>query len=131
MKPKNEVDPFTDNIIRRIDPKVRDTLTPTQVKAIVAAVRNPEKIRPVDIRGIVPLYFARYFFVLLIGRDRRAVVEHKEHMRRNSASWVGGLLFGLLVLLPFVILLVLFLYLLKYFWGLDFIPDFHVWEIFY
>ena len=130
MKPRIEVDPFTDNIIRRIDPKIRDTLTTTQVTAIIAAIRNPEKIRPIDIRGIIPLYFARYFFVLLIGRDKRAVMEREEHIRRKKASWLGGILFALLVSLPFLLLLFVFLYLLKYFAGVDIVPDFHLWEIF-
>ena len=130
MKPRIEVDPFTDNIIRRIDPKIRDTLTTTQVTAIIAAIRNPEKIRPIEIRGIIPLYFARYFFVLLIGRDKRAVMEREEHMRRKKASWLGGILFALLVSLPFLLLLFVFLYLLKYFAGVDIVPDFHLWEIF-
>ena len=130
MKPRIEVDPFTDNIIRRIDPKIRDTLSTTQVTAIIAAIRNPEKIRPIDIRGIIPLYFARYFFVLLIGRDKRPVMEREEHMRRQKASWLGGILFALLVSLPFLLLLFVFLYLLKYFAGVDIVPDFHLWEIF-
>jgi len=130
MKPRIEVDPFTDNIIRRIDPKIRDTLSTTQVTAIIAAIRNPEKIRPIDIRGIIPLYFARYFFVLLIGRDKRAVMEREEHMRRQKASWLGGILFAILVSLPFLLLLFVFLYLLKYFAGVDIVPDFHLWEIF-
>ncbi len=130
MKPRIEVDPFTDNIIRRIDPKIRDTLSTTQVTAIIAAIRNPEKIRPIDIRGIIPLYFARYFFVLLIGRDKRAVMEREEHIRRKKASWLGGILFALLVSLPFLLLLFVFLYLLKYFAGVDIVPDFHLWEIF-
>ena len=130
MKPRIEVDPFTDNIIRRIDPKIRDTLSTTQVTAIIAAIRNPEKIRPIDIRGIIPLYFARYFFVLLIGRDKRAVMEREEHMRRKKASWLGVILFALLVSLPFLLLLFVFLYLLKYFAGVDIVPDFHLWEIF-
>ena len=130
MKPRIEVDPFTDNIIRRIDPKIRDTLSTTQVTAIIAAIRTPEKIRPIDIRGIIPLYFARYFFVLLIGRDKRAVMEREEHMRRKKASWLGGILFALLVSLPFLLLLFVFLYLLKYFAGVDIVPDFHLWEIF-
>ena len=130
MKPRIEVDPFTDNIIRRIDPKIRDTLTTTQVTAIIAAIRNPEKIRPIDLRGIIPLYFARYFFVLLIGRDKRAVMEREEHIRRKKASWLGGILFALLVSMPFLLLLFVFLYLLKYFAGVDIVPDFHLWEIF-
>jgi hypothetical protein len=129
MKPKAPVDPFTDNIIRRIDPKVRDTFSQTQIEAIIAAVRNPEKIRPIDLRGTFALYFARYFFVLLVGRDKRAVMEQKEHARRKQASWAGAIGFALLVSLPFLLALFLFFYLLKYFWGLDFVPDFHLWEI--
>lgn len=130
MSENKWIDPFSDNIIQRIDPKVRDSLTPAQLSAIKDAIRGPSKpIRPIDIRGIIPLYFARYFFVLLIGRDRRASVAMNEGVRRHKASWLNGLFFSLFVACPIIVILFLFVYVLKYIWGLDIIPDQHLGDI--
>lgn len=131
MSENNWIDPFSDGIIQRIDPKVRDSLTPTQLTAIKEAIRSPSKpVRPIDIRGIIPLYFARYFFVLLIGRDRRASMIRTEGMRRHQASWLNGLLISLFIACPIAVILFLFLYLLKYLGGYDIISDQHLWDFF-
>lgn len=131
MPDKNWIDPFSDGIIKRIDPKVRDSLTPTQLTAIKEAIRGPRApIKPIDIRGVIPLYFARYFFVLLIGRDRRAAVIREEGFRRIRSRWLNGLFFSFFVACPLVVIVFLFLYLLKTIWGLDIMPDQHLWDIF-
>ncbi len=131
MSENNWVDPFSDGIIQRIDPKVRDSLTPTQLNAIREAIKTPgHPIRPIDIRGIIPLYFARYFFVLLVGRDRRASVIREEDFRRRNSSWVNGLFFSFFVACPIVVVLFFFLYLLKYLAGWNIMPDQHLWDIF-
>lgn len=125
------VDPFSDGIIQRIDPKVRDSLTPTQMDAIREAIKGPSKpVRPIDVRGIIPLYFARYFFVLLVGRDRRASVLREETLRRRGSSWVNGLFFSLFIACPIVVILFFFLYLLKYLAGWNVLPDQHLWDFF-
>lgn len=131
MKEKSWIDPFTDNIIERIDPKVRASLTPNQLSAIVTAISAPNtKKYPIDVRGVLPLFFARYFFVFMVGRDQRALRGRTEELRRNHASWLGVVLFALFISVPFFLVLLLFLYLLKLFWGLDIFPAFHLWEIF-
>jgi hypothetical protein len=131
MKNETANDPFTDEVIHRIEPKVRDSLTPTQLSAIVQAIRTPSPgAFPVNFRGVLPFFFTRYYFVLLIGRDRTAARLKKETFRRQRYSLMGGVLFASLVALPFLLLLFLFLYLLKQTWGLDFIPDFHLYDVF-
>jgi hypothetical protein len=125
------MDPFTDDIIHRIDPKVRDSLSPSQLSAITEAIQTSDAgTFPVDCRGVIPLFFARYYFILLIGRDRTATMRKTERFRRQRYSLMGGVLFASLVALPFLLLVFTFLYLLKYAWGLDFIPDFHLYDIF-
>lgn len=131
MSENKWIDPFSDGIIQRIDPKVRDSLTPAQLAAIKEAIKSPRKpIRPIDVRGIIPLYFARYFFVLLVGRDRRASVVRDEEFRRHRSSWVSGLFFSVFVACPLVVLILIFLYLLKYIGGWNIMPDEHFWDIF-
>jgi hypothetical protein len=131
MTEKSWIDPFADNIIERIDPKVRASLTPNQLSAIVTAIRDPNtKKYPIDVRGVLPLFFARYFFVFLVGRDQRALRGRTEELRRHHASWIGVILFALFISVPFLLVLLLFLYLLKLIWGWDIFPAFHIWEIF-
>lgn len=131
MKENSWIDPFTDNIIGRIDPKVRASLTPNQLSAIVKAIKDPNTIKhPIDIRGVIPLYFARYFFVFMVGRDRRAARGRAEEFRRQQASWMGLVVFALFISVPFLLVLFLFLYMLKVIWGWDILPDFHLWDIF-
>jgi hypothetical protein len=131
MTEKSWIDPFADNIIERIDPKVRASLTPNQLSAIVTAIRDPNtKKYPIDVRGVLPLFFARYFFVFLVGRDKRALRGRTEELRRHHASWIGVILFALFISVPFLLVLLLFLYLLKLIWGWDIFPAFHIWEIF-
>ena len=131
MSENKWIDPFSDGIIQKIDPKVRDSLTPAQLVAIKEAIKSrSEPVRPIDIRGIIPLYFARYFFVVLIGRDRRAAVLRDENFRRRKSSWVNGLVFSFFVACPIVVIIFFFLYLLKTLWGLNIMPDQHLFDIF-
>jgi hypothetical protein len=131
MKNLGNTDPFTDDVIRGIDPKVRDSLSPYQLSAIIEAIRTPNSgIFPIDFRGVIPVFFARYYFVFIIGRDRTATMRRTESFRRQRYSLMGCVVFALLVALPFLLLLFTFLYLLKYLGGLDFIPDFHIYDIF-
>jgi hypothetical protein len=128
MNEKSSIDPFTDNILRRMDPKVRNSLSPAQLSGIIEAIRTPAKIYPIDFRGVIPLFFARYFFVLLVGRDRRISMNRAEQFRRSQASWMGAILFVFFLSLPILMVLFLFLYLLKVIWGWDFLPNFHLWD---
>ncbi len=131
VKDQGRMDPYTDHIIQRIDPKVRDSLSPAQRDAISEAIRTTgTETFPVDFRGYIPFFFARYYFIFLIGRDCTAAMRKTETFRRQRYSLMGGLLFALLVAFPFLLLLFTFLYLAKYFLGFDFIPEFHLYDIF-
>jgi hypothetical protein len=130
MKDQMWVDPLADDIIHRIDPKVRDSLSPAQLSAILGAIgRTEARTSGIDVRGEIPCYFSRYFFVFIVGRDRRVPVLIKEGFRRQRYSLMGGVLLACLVSLPFLLLVLLFLYLLKYFLGVDLVPDFHLYDI--
>lgn len=85
-------DIFTDSILRRINPEVRATLLPAQLSAIREAILTEHFAHrhPVDIRGVIPLPFARYYYVLRLGRDRRGSTRESEAARRKKTALVGG-----------------------------------------
>jgi hypothetical protein len=131
MSDARKPDPFTENIVRRIDPKVRDSLTPAQFDAIVQAIEGHDRENYLlDIRKAIPLFLFRVYAVLVLCRDRRVGTQRAEESRSRRISWTGGILLVLLMGLPFLLVLFFFLYLLKLMLGLDVFPDFHLWEIF-
>ena len=109
------MDPFTYHVMERIDPKVRASLTPVQLSAIKEAVSasRPSKKHPIDIRGIIPFFLVRYYFVILSGRDRRLHTKRIEDKRRWLTSLSGGLTLFILGVAPLVLFLMLLLYLIK------------------
>ncbi|MBI2951429.1 hypothetical protein HYY27_05005 [bacterium] len=125
------LDAFTESVLRRIDPEVRNTLSPAQLEAVREAVsaHQPLKGHPVDVRGIIPLFFARYYFVFLMGRDRRAPTRAIEADRRRKTALLGGGLFFVCAISPLILLALLFLYLLKSSLGIDLLPEAHLWDL--
>lgn len=79
-----EKDAFTQSVMNHIDPKIYLTLNSGQIQAIRQAVFQcrPAKKHIVNLRGFIPLIFARYYFVFLLGRDRRKEKKPVEFERR-------------------------------------------------
>jgi len=126
------MDPFTYHVMERIDPKVRASLTPTQLSAIKEAIRanRPSQKHPIDIRGIIPVFFVRYYFVFLSGRDKRLYTKRIEEKRRWLTSLSGGLTLFILGVAPLILILVLLLYLIKCTFGINVMPDMHLKDLF-
>lgn len=131
MIDEDSLHPYTVQMIKNIDPKVRDSLTPNQMAAIVEAAEASRKLgrHPVDLRGVIPLYFAKYYFVFLMGRDRRSISRKQEKRRLEWTSLLAWTLFITVISLPFIVLLLTLLYFFKSSLGLDFIPDEHVSDL--
>jgi len=124
----HHTDAFTHHVYQSIDADVRATLTPRQVHAIETAIRanKPYQKHPFDLRGTLPLFFIRLYFVILVGRDRRQPTRNKEALRRKSAAF-GGALLSLYVFACMMIPVVfLSLYLVKSFIGIDVFADHHL-----
>ena len=131
MNNHQPVDPFTYHVMARIDPKVRASLTPAQLSAIKEAVSasRPSKKHPIDIRGVIPFFLVRYYFVILSGRDRRVHTKRIEEKRRWLTSLSGGLMLFILGVAPLIIILVLMLYLIKSAFGINVMPDMHLKDL--
>lgn len=125
-------DPFTYHVLQRIDPKVRASLTPAQFSAIEEAVTasQPLKKHPIDVRGVIPIFFAHYYFVFLMGRDRRVAIRRMEWRRKKLISVVAEVSFFVLAFSPFLLLVILFFYILKCAAGIDIMADVHLEDMF-
>ena len=77
MKSSESSEAFTHYVIKQIKPEIRNSLTEIQFQEIKNAIAasSPLKKHAVDIRGVVPLFFSRFYFVVLLGRDRRKKIK--------------------------------------------------------
>lgn len=123
-----KTDPFVDIVLNRIDPEIRKSLTPEQIDAISSAVseNNPFKKQRIDMRGAFSLFFARFYFVFLIGRDISIVTRFMELERRQRSLNLGWYLPVVVIATFLFVLFVYLLYLLKSALGIDLFPDKHL-----
>ncbi len=128
MSNNKNIDAFTNHIINNIDFKVLNSLSSEQLSSIKDAIRagRPQKKHAIDIRGIVNLFFAKYYFVLLMGRDRRLSTEAVEEERRDKVAILGNILFFIFILFAFLLLAIIALYFFKVFLGIDLVPGKHM-----
>ena len=78
---------------------------------------------------MIPLFFWRFYFVLLMGRDRRRSTARSEVERRNAAGLVADLVFVAALLGQLLLLLAVGLYLIKSALGIDLMKNLHAWEL--
>ncbi len=125
---KKEVDAFTQHVMSRIDSDVFRSLNLVQLEAVREAIsaNAPFKRHPIDLRFSIPLFFMTFYFVMLIGKDRRSGTRSLEERRLHNAraaSWLAFLYMLLSVMIPIILIL---LYIIKSFLGIDFFPDKHL-----
>jgi len=121
-------DPYSENVLRHVPRDVARTLTRQQWDGFRDALRSSAKPsrHAVDVRFVIPLYFARLYFVLLIGKDRRRRVQDILSERRRRARTHAVAVFLALVFVALVAFLLLFLYALKSAAGINVFPNFHL-----
>ncbi len=131
IKIDHHTDAFTHHVYESIDANVRATLTPTQVHAIETAIRanKPYQKHPFDFRGVIPLFFFRMYFVLLMGRDKRKPTRDKEAHRRHKTALGSALLSVYVMLCMLLPIGFLALYVLKSLMGIDLIEGVHLSEL--
>jgi len=123
-------DAFTHHVMRRIAPEILDSFSPQQRQAIHQALSEQSGRRhTIDVRISIPLFFARYYFVVLLGRDRRKAIRSREQDRRDHTNSVASLLFLLFLLLPLGLMLFMALYWTKVEMGIDIFPGLHLRDI--
>ena len=128
MKIKESSEAFTYHVLSKIDHEIMNSFTPQQLNAIyqVIAASTPQEKHPVDVRGVIPLFFFRIYVVFLMGRDKRPKVQLREAVRRRESDISFSALLIILSLIPIFLLLALVYYFLKVEYGIDYIPNFHL-----
>jgi len=131
IKIDQHTDAFTHHVYESIDVNVRATLTPTQVHAIETAIRanKPYQKHPFDLRGVIPLFFMRMYFVVLMGRDKRQPILDKEAQRRHKTALGSALLSVYVMLCMLLPVGFLAIYILKSLIGIDLIEGIHLSDL--
>lgn len=123
-----ERDSFAKGLKERLPPDLRESFTIEQLDALKIAfgARRWGK-HPVDLRGTLNLLGWRYYYVLLIGRNKREMTRNERRLSRLGTA------LGIFVFLVFSGLVgLLMVYLAKSALGIDLLPNhsFGVWSWF-
>jgi hypothetical protein len=132
MNRDKQIDAFTYYIISNIDTAVLNSLSSKQLSSIKEAIKGsqPTKKHSVDIRGVINLFFIRYYFIFLMGRDQRISTQEIETERRENMALIWNFVFIIFVLSPFILLALIALYFFKTGLGIDLFPGEHIGRIF-
>ncbi|WP_299200247.1 3-phosphoshikimate 1-carboxyvinyltransferase [uncultured Amphritea sp.] len=120
MEEETTKDWFEEGLLKRLPEDIRHTFTQEQLSALKIAfgARKWGK-HPVDIRGTLKIWSWRYYFVILLGRNRREL----SRAEKKTAAFIQA--FFLLTFLTVSTLLgLLTLYLIKSAAGIDLFPGF-------
>ena len=123
-----EVDAYTQHVMGNIPADVFKTLNIVQIHALEKAISTnaPYRKHPVDLRGTVSFFFIRFYFVILLGRDRRDVIRNKEEARKLQAKSISIMTFLYAVICMALPVVFLLLYIVKSWAGIDIFPDHHL-----
>jgi len=87
-RPYNQ-DILAEMVVREVPPHVRSTMSEEQIKAVKQAVADTanNKRHAVDCRFVLPLFFTKLYFVILVGKDTRGSTLSVEAERRTRAGF--------------------------------------------
>lgn len=117
-------DIFFARFLARVPPRVAETFTLDQLNAIKLAFgARTWGVHAVDIRLSIPLLFARFYVVFLLGRERRDLPRRGEEGRASPLARLGNLLVTALFAALVASSALGVLYLVKSLLGIDLIAD--------
>jgi len=120
---------MVENTVKQIHPLIYASFSPKQLEAIRTAIKTslPKK-HAIDVRGIIPLFFIRLYFVFMLGRDPRQSIHHIESDRRTTSLLMASVLFLAVMMIGLVIFSLGILYILKSELGINIFSDRHLWD---
>ncbi len=132
MNSSKSMDAFCYYILNNIDFNVLKSLSSEQLSAIEDAIKACQlrTKHAIDIRKTIKLYFINFYFVFLIGRDRRLSVQEIEEDRREKVTLLGNILYAMIVFSGLLLFVIVSLYGLKTMIGIDLFPGEHMGRIF-
>ena len=128
MKRSKNLNTLCTYVLNKIDFNILESLSDEQLATIEDAINTCQlrEKHAFDLRGKINLFFMKYYFVFLIGRDRRAFVEDIEAERIRKVSLIGNLVYFIFIILAIFFSAAVGLYLIKTFLGIDLIPGVHM-----
>lgn len=119
-KDSGEQDWFAAGLKERLPKQMCDSFTDEQLQALKLAFGARRWGRhPVDLRGTVSVWRSRYYFVFLLGWNKRALSRSEESLSRFGKSLL------ILFFLAFSVLAgLVLLYLVKSALGIDLFPNY-------
>ena len=128
---RDSADSVANSVVNRIAPETLATLSASQLAAVHAAIRGHQpKRHAFEWRGVVPVFFARFYLVVLAGRDRYSATRRTEAERRRDATLTGRLAILAVALSPVLLLVLFVLYVIKTALGINFLPEMHLSDFF-
>lgn len=120
-------DAFIGGLLAKLPIAISATFTDDQLHALKQALDAPKRVHAIDLRWTLSFWRGNYYFVFLLGRDRRELSRRAQALERVVLAAALGLfvtvsvLFGLLVL-----------YLIKSALGIDIFPHYSlgIWDWF-
>lgn len=131
MNIDNASSAFTFHVLSKIEPVIISSLTKKQYDAISGAItaNAPKSRHPVDVRGVLSLFFVRFYFVILAGRDSRPAIQSLEEGRRREGDLCVSTTLMFFLLMPVILLVLLVYYFIKSELGIDYLADFHLFDV--
>jgi len=96
---------LTEMVMEKISPDIRSSMTFDQTLAVKDAILDyfaGQRKHALDIRGTIPLFFKRFYFVLFMGEDRRTGNSKYDQCRRQESSAATNIVFISLTFLLFM-----------------------------
>lgn len=119
---------LVNRVFNNLDQEILHSLSQKQLDAISEAIA--EQTRPsrhaLELRGLIPLFFANFYYVIQMGRDKRAKYDAIPRQRRQKADRIANILLLILLSLALLPVLAVLLYLIKKGLGINLIPNFHL-----
>lgn len=96
-------DLYIAHLLQSLPKDLVDSFTPEQYSLLKQALRQYHRRHLIDVRGVIPILFARYYFVFLFGRDRRqrseTVALDRRRKKGRVATLIGWLVMGLILMM--------------------------------
>lgn len=92
------------HLLRALPPALIESLTPEQYQLLKQSLYQYHRRHLLDVRGVIPFLWTRFYFVFLFGKDTRTRTEPVPFERRAQSRWTR--LVGWLVMIGILALLI-------------------------
>lgn len=124
----DHIDPLANHVFNNLDREILRGLSQKQIDAIGEAIVEQARSsnHMLKLRGLIPMFFANFYYVILFGRDRRTKYDAVPRQRRQKADRIANIVLLILLSLALLPVLAAVLYLIKKGLGINLISNFHL-----